>query len=39
MAPIMEQSTRTFGLRVDIVANEQDLTKIAKLIGRLHGAK
>jgi len=39
MAPIMEQSTRTFGLRVDIVPNEQDLTKITKLIGRLHGAK
>ena len=39
MAPIMEQSTRTFGLRVDIVPNEQDLTKITKLVGRLHGAK
>jgi membrane-associated phospholipid phosphatase len=39
IAPIMEQSTRTFGLRVDIVANERDLTKIGKLVGRLHGAK
>jgi len=39
IAPIMEQSTRTFGLRVDIVPNEQDLTKIGKLVGRLHGAK
>jgi membrane-associated phospholipid phosphatase len=39
MAPLMERSTRTFGLRVDIVPNEQDLTKVAKLIGRLHGAK
>src|SRR6266446_7543199 len=39
IAPIMEQSTRTFGLRVDIAPNEQDLTKVAKLIGRLHGAK
>ncbi len=39
MAPIMEQSTRTFGLRVDIVPNERDLTKIGKLVGRLHGAK
>ena len=39
MAPIMEQSTRTFGLQVDIVPNEQNLTKIGKLIGRLHGAK
>src|SRR6266852_2807493 len=38
-APIMEQSTRTFGLRVDIVPNERDLTKIGKLVGRLHGAK
>jgi membrane-associated phospholipid phosphatase len=39
IAPIVEQSTRTFGLRVDIVPNEQDLTKIGKLVGRLHGAK
>jgi membrane-associated phospholipid phosphatase len=39
IAPIMEQSTRTFGLRVDVVPNEQDFTKIGKLIGRLHGAK
>jgi membrane-associated phospholipid phosphatase len=39
IVPIMEQSTRTFGLRVDIVPNEQDLTKIGKLVGRLHGAK
>jgi len=39
IAPIMEQSTRTFGLRVDIVPNEQDLTKIGQLVGRLHGAK
>jgi membrane-associated phospholipid phosphatase len=39
MAPIMERSTRTFGLRMDIVPNERDLTKVAKLIGRLHGAK
>ena len=39
MAPIIEQSTRTFGLRVDIVPNERDLTKIGKLVGRLHGAK
>jgi membrane-associated phospholipid phosphatase len=39
IAPIMEQSTRTFGLRVDVVPSEQDLTKIGKLIGRLHGAK
>ena len=39
IAPIMEQSTRTFGLRVDVVPNEQDLTKIGKLIGRMHGAK
>jgi membrane-associated phospholipid phosphatase len=39
IVPIMEQSTRTFGLRVDIVPNEQDLTKIRKLVGRLHGAK
>src|SRR5260221_6170328 len=35
IAPIMEQSTRTFGLRVDIVPNEQDLTMIGK-IGRAH---
>ncbi len=39
IAPIMEQSTRTFGLRVDIAPNEQDLKKIGKLVGRLHGAK
>ena len=39
IAPIMEQSTRTYGLRVDIVPKEQDLTKIGKWIGRLHGAK
>ncbi len=39
IAPIMEQSTRTFGLQVDILPNEQDLTKIGKLVGRLHGAK
>jgi membrane-associated phospholipid phosphatase len=39
IAPIMEQSTRTFGLQVDIVPNEQNLTRIGKLIGRLHGAK
>src|SRR5260370_8090474 len=33
IAPIVEQSTRTFGLRVDIVPNAQDLTKIRKLFG------
>jgi membrane-associated phospholipid phosphatase len=39
IAPIMEQSSRTYGLRVDIIPNGQNLTKIGKLIGRLHGAK
>jgi membrane-associated phospholipid phosphatase len=39
IAPIMEQSTRTYGLQVDFTPNEKDFAKIAKLIGRLQNIK
>jgi hypothetical protein len=39
IAPIMEQSTRTYGLQVDFTPNEKDFAKIGKLIGRLQNIK
>jgi membrane-associated phospholipid phosphatase len=36
IAPMIEYSTRTFGLRVDVTSNEQNLSKIGRLMGRLN---
>jgi membrane-associated phospholipid phosphatase len=37
--PIVDQSSRTYGVQVDFTPNERDLVKIGRVIGRLHGAK
>jgi hypothetical protein len=39
IAPIMEQSARTYGLQVDFTPNVKDFAKIGKLIGRLQNIK
>jgi membrane-associated phospholipid phosphatase len=39
ITPLIEQSTRTYGLRVEFTPSPRDLTRIGELMGRLHGAK
>jgi membrane-associated phospholipid phosphatase len=39
ITPLMEQSTRTYGLCVEFTPSPSDLTRIGELLGRLHGGK